>query len=119
MLKLNRSQTKKFVLKDIILVPYRDFYIVLNSSEILYIKADKAYSKITLLNGKEYLVSKNIKLIQNILPVNFIRTHNSYLINVLHAVSFHKNSTFILNNNEVIPLSRRRKKHVLELVNEM
>ena len=119
MLKLNRSETKKFVLKDIILVPYRDFYIVLNSSEILYVKADKAYSKITMLNGKEYLVSKNLKLIQNMLPVNFIRTHNSYLINVLHAVSFHKNSTFTLNNDQVIPLSRRRKKYILELVNEM
>jgi DNA-binding LytR/AlgR family response regulator len=119
MLKLSRYETKKFVLKDIILVPYRDFYVVLKTSDILFIKADKAYSTITLIGGKEYTVSKHIKIIQNLLPINFIRTHNSYLINVLHAVSFHKNSTFTLNNNQVIPISRRRKKEILGLVSEI
>jgi DNA-binding LytR/AlgR family response regulator len=50
------------------------------------------------------------------LPDYFIRTHNSYVINLFHAVSIHNGSIIKLNNSDEIPISQRKKKEVFESV---
>jgi two-component system, LytTR family, response regulator len=118
-IKINRLQKKDFTLKDILFVPYGKFYYVLNLSEVIYIKAEKSYCKIAMRNGNEYIVAKHIKLFQASLPLTFIRIHNSYLVNIMHAESIHNGSVLKLNNDFEIPISRRKKKELFEAVIKM
>jgi DNA-binding LytR/AlgR family response regulator len=111
--KIDISEKQNFCLKDVLLFPYRDFYMVVNTADIMYLKAEKAYSRITLSTGVEYLISRNIKYIKKKLPVNFIRSHNSYLINIFFAESLTDDGFFILKNKFQIPISRRKKKDIV------
>jgi DNA-binding LytR/AlgR family response regulator len=115
-LTVKRSQKKEFSIKDVMFVPYRDFYFVVNISEILYIKADRSYCKIVVKSAKEYVVISSLKTLLKKLPDYFIRTHNSYIINIFYANSIHNGSIVKLYNNNEIPISRRKKKELFDTI---
>ncbi|MCC6818017.1 MAG: response regulator [Bacteroidia bacterium] len=55
----------------------------LNMDEIVFIKADGAYSEIVMSDDNKLVISKNLKHFEDILSSikSFIRVHKSYLIN--------------------------------------
>jgi len=115
-LKVDRIQKTNTSIKDIIFVPYRDFYFVINIKEIIYIKAEKSYCKIVLKCRREYLIISSMRMILKKLPDNFIRTHNSYIVNMFYAATVHGGSLIKLNNNAEIPISRRRRKVIFDSI---
>lgn len=79
-------------------------------SDILYIQADGAYSHIHLLN-KKLVTSKNIGHYEGLLPESiFMRTHNSYIVNVKHVKQIIKSRSpeLLLTNDAIIPVSQRK-----------
>jgi len=80
--------------------------------DIIYCQAEGAYTKI-ITHNKTILASKNLKYFEDLLSdKNFIRTHQSYLVNastILHI----KNNTMILNNQIEIPVSVRKKSKII------
>lgn len=60
--------------------------------QIVYIKAEGAYSEIVLSDDEKLLVSKNLKHFEDTLSVfrNFIRVHKSYLINTKYVSEYVK-----------------------------
>ena len=61
---------------------------IINIDHIEYLKADSSYCHIHLIGGKKILVSKTLKTISNQLDNTFIKTHQSYIINLRHIHSY-------------------------------
>ncbi|AEA43616.1 LytR/AlgR family response regulator transcription factor [Fluviicola taffensis] len=99
--------------------------IVLNTADVLHIAAiddityclaDGAYTHFFFVDRKEILVSKTLAHFEGIInSTHFIRTHQSYLVNMRHVTQFDKrNGGFlILPNGIEIPVSTRKKEEVL------
>ena len=86
--------------------------ILVNYSDILFVKASGRYSDIYLVSNKVVNVCKNIGHIEKELVRKcFVRCHKSYLVNPVHIVKFKKgDGGFIeISNGTAIEVSRRRK----------
>ncbi len=77
--------------------------------DIIRLVADGSYTTFILKN-KKITVSKNIKYYEKILgKENFIRTHQSHLVNIKHIVSLESSGNIILSNGDKVPVSVRKK----------
>ena len=88
-------------------------------SEIVRLEADRAYCKMKLDTGKEVIVSKPLKDVETILPINtFFRPHKSYIININFVKKYVKDhgGYILLSNGDEIPISRRRKDDFIKLL---
>ncbi|OYU80715.1 MAG: DNA-binding response regulator [Flavobacterium sp. BFFFF1] len=86
-----------------------------NIHEITYIEGLKDYLKINLCNGKYVLTLSNFSsLIQKIDTPDFIRTHNSFIVNLNYVVSIQKNK--VLVGDKRIPISETYKKDFFDKV---
>jgi len=87
-------------------------------SEILYIYAEGSYSTIRLLDSSELVVSKNIGEFESLLEDHiFYRSHQSYLINLLHVKKITRaDNEIIMDDGSVTYLSRRKKKQFMEIM---
>ena len=104
------SKEQKLVIKT----TQRTYFIPVN--EIYYFQSDGSYSKI-VTKDTSILASKNLKYFQNLVPEKlFIRTHQSYLANKKHIIGL-KGNHLVLTNNIEIPISTRRKKEILPILN--
>jgi len=91
--------------------------ILVEPAQILYLKSDGSYTSVFLKDGEEYLVSKSIKFLEELLPKShFFRIHKSYIVNVNEIIEFlkHGNGEVVLSNNKIIPVSRRHRQSILE-----
>ncbi len=73
-----------YILSDRIFVRNREKMIKIMVADILYMEADRNYSRI-VTKQKEYLLSVTLKTIEEKLSGDyFMRVHRSYLINITH-----------------------------------
>lgn len=108
------KKNKSIICKDI-----NGKYLVFKYESILYFKADRNYCKIFFLNEKglkieSILLDERIgKLEKNLLDMNFLRIHRSYLVNLLHVDTIHEKVKIDLEQVN-LPLGRNyreRAKH--------
>lgn len=105
------------VLKKIAL-PTENGYEFLKINSIIYCEASSNYCKIFCIDGKEILLAKTLKNIQELLPTNlFQRIHKSYLVNLNYIARFDRtNSLEIeLQNGKKLPVSFRQKDNFLNV----
>lgn len=90
--------------------------IYLKITDIVRIEGDGNYVRIITNNHENYFISKKLKDFQEQLPGNlFFRVHNSYLINIEFVKSIlNKDSSIIMTDGTVIPLSRKKREEFLE-----
>ena len=82
---LHPADEKPFILSDRIFVKHREKMIKIIIADILYIEADRNYSKI-FTKTKEYMLAITLKTIEEKLPGRiFLRTHRSYIVNLAHV----------------------------------
>lgn len=96
-------------------LPQLDGFIVLNTDEILYCKADDNYTEIYLAD-KKHLVSKTLRYFEQALEAYpFARIHKSYVVNVNEIVRYHrgKGGSVVLSNGKEIQVAASRKKDLL------
>jgi len=87
--------------------------------DILYCKANGSYTLFTLKNQKDQLVSKNLKEFEILLQeYDFMRVHNSYLINLREVKKYIKSDGgyIIMNNGDHVNLSQTKKDSFLERI---
>lgn len=87
-----------------------------NSRDLRYLKADGSYTQFHPISGVPILVSKHLKEYERLLPPSdFMRVHNSYLINLREVKRYVKaDGGYILMKNEAhIPVSRSKKEEFL------
>ncbi|HKL02410.1 MAG TPA: LytTR family DNA-binding domain-containing protein [Cryomorphaceae bacterium] len=85
--------------------------------EIIYCQSESNYTRISLTGGRKILVSKTLKEIGNMLPdSNFLRTHNSYIVNTDRIEKFIKANGGMLQmeNKDEVKISRNRKSEILD-----
>lgn len=89
--------------------------IKVNVSEIKYIEGLKDYLRINLSNGKFVLTLSNFSnILEKIDNPNFIRIHNSYIINLDFVKSIQKNRVLI--DDKRIPISETYKKDFFDKI---
>ena len=85
-------------------------FIIGNTRNIKYCYAKNSYSVVVTYTQKEFFVTKSLKELQELLPVNqFYRTHKSFLVNIYYIKKFvrAKKSYVLLENEIKIPVSVR------------
>lgn len=110
-----RQQFKPAEPKRIVLNTADALHIV-TVDDITYCLADGAYTHFFFIERKPILVSKTLAHFEGIIGSDhFIRTHQSYLVNMHHVTQFDKrNGGFlILPNGIEVPVSTRKKEEVL------
>ena len=87
---------------------------IVSLAEIRYCQGDGPYTHFFLSSGKKQTVSKPLKFYETLLPEDtFVRTHQSYIIHLPFVKSVVKHTTIVMDGNEEIPISSRRKNEVL------
>lgn len=93
-----------------------EFYVI---GSIIRIESSSNYSKVFFMDGNSILVSKLLKdFEETLLSYRFFRIHNSHLINLNYIKKYIRGDggQVILENNEVIDVSRRKKEEFLKLI---
>ncbi len=71
-------------------------FVMVNPKDIVYSRAEGAYCKIFLTNGKEELLSMHLKLLEEKLPSQtFIRINRSTTINLDYLESFNRKTKIV------------------------
>lgn len=116
-LQTENNDEPAFILKDRIFVRCKDKMIKIMVPDILYIEADRNYSRI-FTKEKEYLLSVTLKTIEEKLSDQlFVRIHRSYIINITQLDEVAESNVII--NNKAIPLSAGLKDHLLEKIQSL
>lgn len=104
-----------------IAVPSSNSIKFIEVDEILFFKAEGAYTDITLLDGKVITVSKGLKKFEDTLIDNtkFFRCHKSYIINLDHITEHVKSEGgyLMLQNKYQVSLSNDRVSELYKLMN--
>ena len=90
--------------------------------DIIYCKAEGSYSLFILKYEDNLLVSKHLKAYEDLLlEQDFMRVHNSFLINLKEVKKYIKadGGYIIMNNDDSVSISRSRKEGFLEVMSSL
>jgi len=119
--KINLLCTAEIEGKNIVL-DVESGFIMENTKNIEYCRADQSYSTVVTYVGKEILVTKSLKEVQELLPENqFYRTHKSFLINIHYIRKFLRGneSYVLLKSGAKIPVSVRTSSIITKEIKKM
>ncbi len=109
---LTKSE-KKIVLKEL------DAIHIIKVKDLICCEASGIYTTFFIDNNKQIVVSKNLKEYEEILePYDFLRVHNSFLINANKIEKFEKNDGgfLIMEGGQRVPVSQRKKDVVISFL---
>lgn len=115
-IQASTNSSKKIVLRD------SDSIYFVKVSDIIRCESDKSYTTFIIHNHKNIVISKGLKDFEELLePYGFIRTHQSHLINCTKIKRFDKadGGLIVLENEDRVPLSQRKREYVFELLNNI
>lgn len=98
--------------------PTFEGFELIHSNQILYCKADGNYCEIKKVDNTVKLVSKTLKFVEELLPVEmFKRVHKSHVINLNYVVRYNKaNKEVELMNGEKIAVSFRKEEDFIDAI---
>ncbi|MBC7920192.1 MAG: response regulator [Ferruginibacter sp.] len=91
--------------------------VFLELKHVVYCESDSNYTKVVLADGKQYLLTKTLREVQEFLEErNFLRVHRQYLINLDHIKMFVKGEGhyLVMSNEANIPVSKNQKNRLLQ-----
>lgn len=94
-------------------------YLICDMNEIILCRAEGNYTTIYLTNDRKFLSCKNLKVVEDLLTnKTFLRIHHSYLVNFafIERMFLGEEDYVLLRDGRKLPVSRRRKKVILERV---
>lgn len=96
--------------KSRLVLSLQDSFQVVEFDELMYCKSDSGYTTFFLQGGREFMTSKPIKEFESQLPDTiFVRTHQSYIVNLNFVDKFDKTNFVSLKDNTKIPVSTRKR----------
>lgn len=111
-MELSEGEEQPYILNDRIFIRHKEKMLKLMLADILFIEADRNYSRI-FTAGKEYLLSITLKTIEQKLPLQlFQRVHRSYIINLLHVEEVGEHQVRI--GQKLIPLGQGMREQLLQ-----
>lgn len=93
--------------------------VIMNENDILYISSQGNYSTVYSVNNETFMISKNLKKVVELYfsSSNFIRIHQSHIVNLTNVIEFNTNSVLMSDKKE-IPLSKQGYKKLIEVQKE-
>lgn len=118
LLKLRKRMPKNQEPQTICLKSYNDFQY-LNTKDILYLQADNNTTEFFMRDGTVVNAFKTLKTFENQLPQNFIRIHQSYIVNTdfVSRINFGKNICALKEGEKNLPFSKSYKDRMDQLKN--
>jgi len=107
-------------LTKLVLTTAQEYHIV-EINDIVRCQADGYYTNVFLKSGERFLISKTLKDYEYLLEeYGFIRLHHSHLVNINYIKTFKREDGgyIIMKDEKVIPVSRRKKPALLELLSK-
>ncbi len=98
-------------------LPTLDGFMVVKIADIIRCEAEKNYTNFIFANNEKILVSKTLKDFDELLhDMDFIRVHQSHLINASHVQRYIKGSGGYvkMSDDSIIEVSRRKKELLME-----
>ena len=113
LLKLKRHAQKGKEPEKLCLKSYRDFHYV-NTNEIMYLKADNNATDVFMADGSKINAYKSLKKFEQQLPKNFVRVHQSYMLNTNHVarINYGKAICSLKGQNLQLPFSKTYKENI-------
>lgn len=106
------SEEQPFILEDRIFVRFKEKMIKIMLADILYMEADRNYSRI-FTGSRDYVLSMPLKNIEEKMSMQwFMRIHRSYLINITHVDEVAENHVMIAQKN--VPLGTGMKEQLMQ-----
>ena len=91
---------------------------IISVKDIIRLEADGAYTLFITIDQK-IIISKNLKYYQDLLPNDFVRCHQSHLINTKYIVAIEKNDKLKLSNADLVPIAIRKKAEIIDLISKL
>jgi two-component system LytT family response regulator len=116
-LDMLRHQLKEGQLPSKIAVPSGSGVVFVELKELVYCEADSNYTRLFLVNGKNYLLSKTLREVQGVLEErNFLRVHRQYLVNLEHIKMYHKGdgSYLVMTGDVSLPVAKNQKDRLVQ-----
>lgn len=121
----NESEVRKSILRlkkimpevapsqTLCLKSYRDFQYI-NTNDILYLKADNNATEFVMKDGTINHAFKTLKTFESQMPKNFIRIHQSYIVNInyISRISYGKASCTLKYKKEQLPFSKSYRENI-------
>jgi two-component system LytT family response regulator len=95
---------------------------IVETDNIIRCESDNYYTKFFFIDNDPILISKTLKEHEELLSeYNFIRPHKSHLINIKYISAFLRtdNGSIQMSDGSIIPVSRRKREQVLEIINQL
>jgi len=95
---------------------------IVDVDNILRCESDNYYTRFLFTDGGTVLVSKTLKENEELLKDhNFLRPHKSHLVNIKYIKSFikHDGGYIIMTDGSKVPVSRRKRESVVEIINNL
>ncbi|MEM1339152.1 MAG: LytTR family DNA-binding domain-containing protein [Bacteroidota bacterium] len=114
--KLRKQMPKEKLPTTLCLKTYNDYHY-LDTNEILYLKADNNSTDFFMRDGKRISAYKTLKTFEELLPNNFIRIHQSYILNTQYVsrINFGKSTCSLRNIDNQLPFSKSYRDRIDEL----
>ena len=99
-----------------LMVPTKEGMIFLKVNDIIRLQSESNYTLFFLSNHKKILVAKTLKSFEEkLLAYNFLRIHQSNLINLAHMKEIdHGDNLALMSDGSKVEISKRKKKEFLD-----
>lgn len=101
-------------------VHYMDHIDLIRFDTILFLEAQNTSTRICVKPNHSLISSRTLKEHESMLPPHqFMRVHNSYVVNIREVKKFIRSKTgsLVMSNNHEVPISASRKKDFLDRLN--
>jgi len=100
-----------------IAIPSQTGISFIGLNDIVYCEASNNYSKLVLVDGSQFTISKTLKDVQDVLEEShFLRVHRQYIINLHHVKHFNRNDCILtMNNKAELPVARNQKDKLIDM----
>lgn len=104
-----------------IAIPHQKGIKIVQTKDIIRLESRSNYTILQFLDGSEFLDTRTLKIYQDMLPVEFLRVHNSHMVNSHYITDYIKEDghIIILSNGDQVPVSRSNIKEVQEFIQSM
>lgn len=108
-----KKQLPKEMSHTLCLKSYKDFHY-LDTDEILYLKADNNSTDFVMKDGSTISAFKTLKTFENKLPENFVRVHQSYILNINYVsrINYGKSICALKTGKLQLPFSKTYKENI-------
>lgn len=113
LLKLKKRVPIEKAPQTICLQSYKDYHY-LNTHDILYLKADNNTTEFFMKDGTVTNAYKTLKTFENSMPANFMRIHQSYIVNTNYVsrINYGKSICTLKMVDEQLPFSKSYRENV-------